>query len=252
MKTMRKCLFAAAAALLLTGSEARADSWFQFEAGIGASIYTKQGDGIYYNEGFDHHTQIVVPAFRAGIVLTPINAEPHSWRPGLRLHAAYLNLGKISWGSQSPQDATDFTDRGMRGGYDPATKGCIDNNCGQMSDFQSYGRIQALAFTVEPYWNLGTGWTVGIEAGPAFYRTTWMTHATVETPGWKLGPPGTVHMLSTRPTIHVGVLTGLSLSKGHFGVRYNYIFAPHPSGPADDDQVPGVKGAHMVTVNYTF
>jgi hypothetical protein len=21
----------------------------------------------------------------------------------------------------------------MRGGYDPATKGCIDNNCGQMS-----------------------------------------------------------------------------------------------------------------------
>lgn len=193
-----------------------------------------------------------MPAFRVGFMLTPIDAEPHSWRPGLRLHAVYLNFGKISWSSQSPQDASDFTDRGMRGGYDPATKGCIDNNCGQMSDFQSYGRIQAVALTVEPYWDLGSGWSVGVEAGPALYRATWMTHATVETPGWKLGPPGTLHMLSTSPKLRVGAIAGLSVSKGRFSVRYNYIFAPAAGGSADNDQVSGVRGAHMVTANYTF
>ncbi|WP_330555433.1 hypothetical protein [Burkholderia multivorans] len=72
-----------------------------------------------------------------------------------------------------------------------------------MSDFQSYGRIQALALTLEPYWNLASGWSIGVEAGPALYRETWMTHATVETPGWKLGPPGTLHMLSTSPKLRV-------------------------------------------------
>lgn len=233
-------------------TQARAESWFQFEAGIGASLYTRQGPGIYYSPGFPNHAPIVAPAFRAGVVLTPIEAQPKSWTPGMRIHLAYLNFGQVSWSSQSPQDASDFSSRGMVGGYDPAAQRCISNNCGQMSDFESYGRIQAIALTAEPYWDLGAGWTIGVEAGTAIYRTTWTTHATVETDGWKLGPPGTVHHLSASPKLRLGALAGISVSKGRFAVRYNYIFAPAPGGNADNEQVPGVKGAHMVTVNYTF
>lgn len=233
-------------------TQARAESWFQFEVGVGVSSYTRQGPGIYYSPGFPYSAPVIAPAFRVGLVATPIEAAPHSWKPGLRLHATYINFGRVSWSATSPQDAADFSQHGLVGGYEPSIKGCLNNNCGQMSDFQSYGRIQALALTVEPYWALSGGWTFGLEAGPALYRTTWTTHATVETPGWKLGAPGTVHLLSTSPAPRVGLITGASISKGAFSIRYNYIFAPRPGGPGDNEQVPGVKGAHLVTMNYTF
>ncbi|WP_060274775.1 hypothetical protein [Burkholderia ubonensis] len=230
--------------------QARAESWFQFESGVGASIYTRQGQGAYYSPPFPYKAPTIAPAFRVGV---QINAwHPDHWRPGVRFHADYINFGKVSWDALSPQDEGDFTARGMRGGYDMGGRGCIENNCGQMSRFESYGRIQSVAFTVEPYWNLGGGWTVGVEAGPAISRTTWMTHATVLNDGFKLGPPGTVHTLSTSPKLSVGIITGASVSYKAFTLRYNYLFGRSSGGSADNEQMPGIVGAHLVTLNYTF
>lgn len=233
-------------------ASANAESFFQLEAGVGFADYTKTGNGIYYDEGFSNKTPTTFPAFRAGVVLTPIDARPRSWVPGLRLHLDYLYFGRLSWDAQAPQDAGDFTARGLVGGYDPVSKTCLNNECGQMSDFRSSGQIQALALTAEPYWDIGGGWTLGVEAGPAIYRTTWTTDAVVETDGWKLGPPGTVHVLTTSPALHVGALVGASVSKGHFSLRYNYIYAPIHYGSTDSESPAGVKGAHMLSVNYTW
>lgn len=123
---------------------------------------------------------------------------------------------------------------------------------GKCPTFRSYGQIQALALTAGPYWDLGSGWTVGVEAGPAIYRTTWTTHAIVETNGWKLGPPGTAHTRTTSSALYVGALVGASVSKGRFSLRCNYIYAPLQFGSADNEQPAGVKGAHKLTAGYTF
>jgi hypothetical protein len=231
---------------------AHAESFFSIEAGIGVGDYTKTGPGIYFDPGFSNHTPTSFPAFRGGIVLTPIDAQPRSWVPGLRAHLDYLYFGRLNWDAQAPQDSGDFSAKGMVGGYNVATQTCNAGDCGQMSDFKSSGQIQALALTVEPYWNLGSDWTIGIEAGPAIYRTTWTTNAVVETAGWKLGPVGTDHVLTTSPALHVGALVGASVSKGHFSLRYNYIYAPLHYGSTDNDQPAGVKGASMLSANYTW
>jgi hypothetical protein len=244
---------AVVAALAFASVGAHAESWFSFEAGVGASSYTRDGPGIYYSPGFKYSAPVNAFAFRVGVVSTVIDAKPRSFVPGLRIHADYLNFGGIKWSSDSPQDSSDFTDRGMVGGYDPKAKACINHTCGQMSDFESFGRIQAIALTLEPYWALKNGWTVGVEVGPALYRDTWVTSATVLTDGFKLGPPGTVHHLTTEPKLHMGTVVGASVSKGPFSVRYTYIFArPSQTGAQDWQSQSGVTGAHMLTLNYTF
>lgn len=243
---------------LMAGAKcAEAESFFQIEGGAGVGEYTREGPGIYYSPPFAAKVPVTAFAFRAGIVLTPIIAAPHSWVPGLRIHGDYLNFGAISWSAQSPEDSIDpaFAVAHLPGGYQNKGSGCINNNCGQMSDFESFGRIQAIGLTLEPYWNFGSGWTIGVEAGPAIYRDTWVTHATVETSYGinELGPVGTVHTLTTQPKLHVGALVGASISKGPFSVRYNYIFARKAStGNLDNQSMSGVNGAHMLTLNYTF
>jgi hypothetical protein len=246
---------AVVAALAFASVGAHAESWFSIEAGFGVSSYTREGPGIYYSPGFKYSAPVNAFAFRVGVVSTVIDAKAMSFVPGLRIHADYLNFGGVNWSASSPQDASDFTMVGKVGGYDPKAKACINHTCGQMSDFESFGRIQAFALTLEPYWQLRNGWTVGVEAGPALYRDTWVTHATVTSNDGtgKLGPIGTVHNLTTEPKLHVGAVVGASVSKGPFSVRYTYIFARQSQTGVQDWQSPsGVKGAHMLTLNYTY
>jgi hypothetical protein len=249
---MKRHLIAASAVLALFSVHSHAESFFQIEAGAGISNYIKTGPGIYYTPGFTHSTPVNAFAWRAGVVATPW--QPLDVRPGLRIHADYINFGQVSWTAQAPQDEADFSAIGEKGGYSPTAHGCVANNCGQMSEFDSHGRIQALAFTFEPFWNVGHGFTVGIEAGPALYRSTWTANTRVETLGGtgKLGAIGSTSTLSAAHGLHVGALAGVSVSNGPWSVRYNFLYAPPHWGVQDNDLPSGVKSVMMLTVNYTF
>jgi hypothetical protein len=249
---MKAHLIGAAAALALSSVYAHADSWFSFEAGAGIASYTKTGPGIYYTPGFTHSTPINAPAFRVGAIFNAL--PPSGLVPGVRVNADYINFGSVSWDAQAPQDESDFTMVGQQGGWSAKTGACVNNNCGQMSDFKSNGRIQAIAMTVEPFWDVGRGFQVGIEAGPALFRATWIAQTTVETAGGtgKLGPVGSTSTLSSKGTLHLGAIVGVSVAKGPWAVRYNYLYAPAHNGVLDNDLPSGVRGAHMVSVNYTY
>jgi hypothetical protein len=233
-----------------TATQARAESFFQLEAGLGVTSATKLGDGMYYSKGFAHDTPNGSYGGRAGIVLNALDARPRSFVPGLRLHLDYYNFGKIRWSSVDPQDAADFSGTGTPGGYNLATQACNDNNCGALRRFDSTGGIQAIALTAEPFWDVGSGWQFGLELGPALYRSTWTSVATAMSDG-RFGPAGTEETLSHNPHLQVGALAGASVSRGPFAVRLDYLYAPAGQSTAKD--VPaGVKGEWLLSLNYTF
>jgi hypothetical protein len=226
-------------------------SWFQIEAGLGVTSAVKLGDGMFYSKGFSHDTPNGSYGGRVGLVFNAIPAAPRSFVPGVRAHLDYYNFGKVKWSSVNPQDEADFSSVGQRGGYNLATQSCVDGNCGDFRRFDSAGGIQAIALTVEPYWDLGSGWQLGVEAGPALYRTTWTSVATAMNDSARFGPTGTQETLSHQPHVQVGVLVGASVSKGPFSARLNYLNAP-VGYSTDKDTPAGIKGEWMLSMNYTF
>lgn len=242
---------AIAALLTVASFAAHAESFFQLEAGIGITSAEKAGDGMYYSEGFSHNTPNGSYGGRVGLVANLRVPATRSFVPGVRIHADYYNFGKVKWSSVNPQDEADFAGTGKQGGYSVISKSCVDDNCGDMRRFDSTGGTQAIALTVEPYWDLGGDWTVGIEAGPALYRSTWTAVATSMDNSARFGPVGTQETLTHSPHVQLGALAGVSVSRGPFSVRANYLYAP--IGQWAGKNVPsGIKGEFMLSLNYTY
>lgn len=243
-----------AAAVAMTvgcaAASAHAESFFAIEAGLGFTHATREGDGMYFNEGFSHSTPTNSFGARGGIVFNAIDAQPLSWVPGLRVHLTYAYWGSLKWQATVVDDVNVRAD-GSLAGYSTASKSCFNNNCGPRRTFYSSGSTHSINLTVEPYWNLGSGWTVGVEAGPSVYWGPWTSDYVSIDPGWA-GPPGTVQQVSHRVVPHLGALVGASVSKGPFSVRAQYLFAP-PRYISNGTDVPsGIRGVFMVSVNYTY
>lgn len=229
-------------------TQARAESFFQIEAGIGAASYRTLGDDMYYQTGLSHHFDLHAPAWRVGIRLNAIDYRPGSWVPGVAFNLAYLNFGRVSITSMAAPDKDAYY--GATGGYyNVATQSCA-GPCRDVRAFASSGGMQAIALTIEPYWERGN-WRFGLEAGPMLYRPTWDVSATnVENTTW-WGPAGAVQNFHHSPRIELGTIVGASIAYKRVVVRYNYVITPPRH--YDDTNVPqGWKGAHMLTVNYTF
>lgn len=246
---MRKA--AIAVVLTLASVGAHAQTWFQFEAGLGITSAQKVGDGIFYSSGFSHSTPNGSWGGRAGVQLNVVPAVRNSFVPGVRFHVTGYDFGKVKWSSMNPQDEADFTSVGQQGGYSVKTGTCVDNNCGVMRRFDSTGGIVAVAATVEPYWRVGSGWEIGVQVGPALYRSTWTTVATAMSAG-RFGPAGTQETLQHEPQVQLGALAGVSVGKGPFAVRVDYLYAPAGYKNDGKDVPPGIKGEFMLSLNYTF
>jgi hypothetical protein len=240
---------AVAASIGCAAASAHAEqSWFSIEAGIGASSAVKVGDGIWFNQGMTHNTSTQSIAGRAGIQLNVIDASPRSFIPGVRVHATYNYFGHWNWDAIAGEDAA--ADHSY--GYNVKTQQCYNQNCGQFREFRSSGNIQAIALTVEPYWDLGRDWTVGIEGGPALYRAQWNATATALASSERFGPAGSVENFHHSPRLYLGVMLGASISKGPVSVRLNYIYSPDKFMQSGGDVPQGVKGVYMLTANYTW
>jgi hypothetical protein len=235
-------------------SQAHAESWFQFEAGLGAARYQKADDNTWYQSGLGGNVRVNVPAFRVGIQLNAI--EPQGWRPGVAFHLAYLDLGHM--GVSSPAAPDQSGRYKSQGYYNIATHAC-EGPCGPERQFESGGHMQLVALTIEPYWRVNQ-WRFGAEAGPALIHYQWnVTARNIDnTPDW--GPRGTVEHMWANPHWELGAIAGVSVGYGRVTLRYDYIYA-HERNMGGWDQngahatnlVPvGWIGAHMVSVNYAF
>lgn len=237
--------------LSCAAAAAHAESFFQLEAGLGVSSAQKLGDGMYYSKGFSHDTPDGSYGGRIGVVMNVLDAHTRSFIPGARIHLDYENFGKVRWSSINPQDASDFSSVGQVGGYNQQTLACNDNNCGTLRKFDSTGGIQAISLTVEPYWDLGSGWQFGVEAGPALYRSTWTSTATALSAG-PFGPAGAQDTYTAAARVRVGLMLGASISYKSFTLRYQHLSVPVGSGYSGTNVPPGITGEHFVSLNYTF
>jgi hypothetical protein len=220
---MKSAAIAASAVLAFAAIPAHAEhAWepsrFAIEAGIGATAYEKSSEATWEPsiKGVSNSTNTVAPAGRIGVVFTPLMADDYANPFGLRIHADYNYLGEVHWTA----------------------------NYANLAKIKSQGHMQAFSLTLEPYWNMGNDWTVGIEAGPALIRNTWSGSLSV------LGTD--ILSAETKPQWRVGAMAGLSVSYRQFSLRYNYIYNPTHESTALDDMQSGLKGAHMVTLNYTY
>jgi hypothetical protein len=243
---------AVAGVALAFSTAARAESWFSFEAGVGIAHYTHSADGLWWQQGLSHNLHLSAPAWRVGVQMNAIDYQPGSWVPGVAFHALYLNFGPVGMQSMAAPDYDPNVFNDAHGGYyNDKTHECV-KQCGPLRNFTSSGRMQAFALTVEPYWMRGK-WRFGVEAGPMLYRATWDASAVslTDTP-WK-GPAGSVETFHRYASWQLGALVGASIGYGPVTVRYNYAYSNAAGVISGNNPMPaGFRGAHLLTLNYTF
>jgi hypothetical protein len=205
-------------------------SWFDYEASIGATRFSSQPDNTWYQEGAEHHLDLLSLSGSAGITGPVVTRG--SW--GVDWHAAYVNLGHVT--SQcdcTPVDAF----------YSQATHS-ITNTSVPLANFMGSGMAQGIALTVEPYvWSHGLRFSV--EAGVFPYIASFNETVT----NWS-GQPGvatrTLHV-ATPHHVEPGAVVGASVGKGRISVGYRHFILPSNS------KTPAVwKGADMIEVKWRF
>jgi hypothetical protein len=145
--------------LLLVPSIAYAGSFFQFEAGAGASL-ASDVDGVWTQHNVaDNHERLKTPAYIAG--LTGEVYAAHNW--SLNYHADYAYMGSQRASCVCVSDP-DYDSR---------------NYAGRSYSFVGSGHVQGIALTLEPGYTW-RGTRFAVEGGPFLFWTTWKEAAYLE------------------------------------------------------------------------
>ncbi|SDH08920.1 hypothetical protein SAMN05216466_10759 [Paraburkholderia phenazinium] len=195
------------ASLALAASTASAESWFQFEAGIGASVYSKGPDGLWLQDAFPHKLRLEAPAFETG--LTGPVWQSANW--GVDWHADWAWLGSVH---------TDALAVPLDSNYNSKTKSC-NGTCLPLADYSGSGHAQVAFIALEPHYDIGK-WRLGVEAGPSLYRTTWVEN--VNNIQYSAGAPPISMRLASTDGWRVGAVVGASVSRGPFSLVYQHFF----------------------------
>lgn len=147
---------------LLLCSQAFAGEW---ETLLGVSRFTKQNDGVWYQEAFPYKIDLTAPS--VGFRYTE-DAD----RDGLGWTAGYVHLGRVT--SHAKAVALDGRNPDD-GGYNAATKGC-NGKCWPLSTWNGTGDVQG--FYLGAVKQLNPDWAV--EGGVYLYRPTWV----MDIPDW--------------------------------------------------------------------
>ncbi|CAG4889255.1 hypothetical protein [Paraburkholderia gardini] len=202
---------AIAAALGCATVAAHAESFFQLEAGVGGSGYSRGADGFWYQDGFEHKLQLTAPAFEVGITGDLYQAS--HW--GLSYHVDWAWLGTIH--TQAMAVPNDYN-------YNVVTKGC-NGPCLPLANYAGSGHEQGFILTLDPHYDIG-GWRFGVAAGPFIHHATWAEDVThiVYAPG---DPAINLHMASTDGW-RIGAVIGASVEYKRFSIAYQH-FITHAS-----------------------
>ncbi len=188
----------------------------QFEVGAGIAHANTQGNGTWYQDGFQHTLQLAQPAVELGV----------TWRLTQRMdwHLDAVSLGRYS------SDSWDTTDANYNG-----TDGCV-GACLPQQHFQGSGRV----WGIQALLSLHTrgAWRFGVEGGPFLYRETWRLDVpnwyptalpssvpswfTSRTPdaGWIMGQ--TIPIATYRSRWAVGTVVGATLAHGPWTLALSY------------------------------
>lgn len=209
---------AVAATLGCAAVSAQAQSWFQFEAGIGIAKSADMGDGTWYQQALPHKEKLISPAWMLGIT-----GDPFKY---LSYHVDFVYLGKVSADTLAVYDDD----------YDPTSHRVLHAPA-PISALTGSGRTMGIALTLEPNYTWH-GVRFGVEGGPFIFRGTWNDTIT--------NPDGTVKYLSHPPKIQLGYVLGASVGYKDFGVQYRYYMDKTKYEP-----VPGLT-SHTSTLMVTY
>lgn len=207
--------------IALLPSIAQAESWFQFEAGLGVAKSIDMGDGIWIQKGAPNNRErLTTPAFLAGF--TGDITDHLAW------HADYVYFGTVS----ASVDGVPDDD------YDPQTHR-VTHVPPRYSPFNGQGHTQGVALTLEPYITYG-GWRFGVEAGAWLHWETWHESLYALDNQW--------HDLSHKTEMRVSFVGGASISRNDFSLSYRYY-----KSAGDGNPYPGlVTGTHMLMFTKKF
>lgn len=210
---------------------AHAESFFQYEAGIGGSAYNRGSDGLWVQDGFQHKLDLTAPAVEGGLTGDLYSAA--KW--GVAWHLDYAWLGSIHTQGLAVPDAN----------YNLVTKRCV-GTCLPFADFVGSGHDQGFLATVEPHYDIGE-WRFGVEGGPYFHRSAWVVDATGQV-NFVGQAPGSSHFVS-QSGWHMGYVAGVSAEYKRFSLRYQFF----NNGAKAGDPAPAIwRNTHVILLSYRF
>lgn len=217
------------ATIALAATAAHAGSWFEFEAGIGASHVSDMGDGTWIQRGApNNREQQNSPAFLAGI--TGQIAQRGAW--DARWHLDYTYIGTYTASVDGVPDQN----------YDPVSHK-VHNWSGaqRYSPFNGGGHTQGIPLTLDVGYTWH-GYRLGAEVGAWAYRQSW--HESL----YDLTDQD-VHFIRA-PKTQFGYVAGVRLDRGAFGVSYRYY---QIRADWSGNGVPGLAtGAHVLMLTYKW
>ncbi|CAH2911476.1 MAG: hypothetical protein CPSOU_1997 [uncultured Paraburkholderia sp.] len=200
-------------------------SWFQFEAGIGATHIKDMGDGTWIQEGArSNHENKNSPALMAGF--TGQLYASGNW--DVRYHADYVYIGKFSASVDGVPDE-----------YDPVKHKIVDYKGERFSPFDGQGHVQGVPLTLDVGYTY-RGWRVAAEAGAWVYWQTWHESLYDLSGQWC--------DLSHKTHAQVGYVVGARVERGPMSLSYRYYSIKQSWNP-----YPGLAtGAHVLMATYRF
>lgn len=224
---MKRTIIAVAIALASFG--AHAESFFQIEAGIGASHIKDMGDGTWIQQGAPGNTERK-STLAAMIGVTGQIYAHGSW--DVRYHADYVYIGGLRAAVDGvPDQYYDFANHRVMATF--------RDTGARYSPFNGQGHVQGVPLTLDVGYTY-RGWRVGAEAGAWVYWQTWHESLYTLDNEWA--------DLSHKTVAQVGYVVGANVSRGNFGLSYRYYGMSAKWNPQ-----PGLAtGAHVLMATYKF
>jgi len=220
-------------ALSLLSCAAKAQDWFQFEAGAGLAI-SRDSDGQWVQYGEPHTETRSAPSVMLGAT-GPIWS---SGRFGIDWHADFLYNSQIEASCSCVPDAD----------YNPVTHQVISHEA-LPAYFSGSGREIGFMLTVAPYvWV--DGFKVSAEGGAYIFRQFW--NETVVYPDDPAIYPASYNNKivddSHHPVWQLTWTAGVSVSRGPWTLAYHFLPDVAPWNP-----FPGlIQKTHLITMTYRF
>lgn len=221
-------------AIVAAMPKAQAESWFQYEAGVGATMYQTE-DGRWYQQGMAqsevHSTNV---AFSLGVTGPLVTRG--KW--GVDWHVDYENLGRAAASCWcTPNDEN----------YNPHSHTYNPNVLpAPLAYFTGNGRSYGFALTLEPYYWV-KGVRVGVEAGAYINHESWDEDVSHWASNWNMPLE---HNTISLDKWAVAPVVGVNVGNGKWTVSYRHYFLSREN---KGEQFPPVwNDANVIELKYKF